>query len=796
MQNLDRAIITDLLSFPHDLTLAAVLARMGAAQPADYALIMDGERLVGLITASSALAWLHGDPAVLAGSVGAVAEPAFCLRRSALTDLRQIAHLFESGATRHLIVTDEHDCLLGLIRPASLLTVLTDQLPTVASQSAELPHLRDSERLHLTLSVTNQGLYDLNLRTNEVTVSPAYAIMLGYEPTSFRETTASWRTRLHPDDAERASATLDAYIAGLLSEYSQEFRLRTADGSWKWVLSLGRIIDRAPDGHPLRMIGTHTDITLLKETEQELVQLNQELERRVAERTADLERSQAELRKSEAHLIAAQRIALLGSWEFEVPSRAIIWSPEVYRIFERDPEQGPPSFADLQEIYLPEDREQHNRVIEHAIASRQAYTLDLRLRRPNGELRYIQARGEPVIDDNGQLLRLVGTVLDITERKQAEQQRRNMADRLAVAVRSAAIGIWEWNIVKNELSWDQRMYELYGVNPHSYDNTYTMWANGLHPDDRDAAELAIQQALSGERDFDTEFRVVCPDGTIRDIKASGLVQRNAAGEPLRMIGVNFDITERKRVEATLRENGRQLQALNHELEAFAYSVSHDLRTPLRAIDGFSQALVEDYADKLDDMANNYLTRIRSGVQRMDVLIDDLLRLARVTRREMRVTQVNLSRQAQQISADLQSQQPERRVTWVIAPNLSVWADANLIRVALGNLLANAWKFTSHHEQARIEFGMYEADGQRVFFVRDDGAGFNPAYQSKLFGVFQRLHNHHEFVGTGIGLATVQRVIARHGGQVWATGAIEEGASFFFTLPDPPAGHYHYEHTAA
>ena len=242
-----------------------------------------------------------------------------------------------------------------------------------------------------------------------------------------------------------------------------------------------------------------------------------------------------------------------------------------------------------------------------------------------------------------------------------------------------------------------------------------------------------------------------------------------------------EVTVRKRVEKEIVKANTELAAVNKELEAFAYSVSHDLRAPLRSIDGFSQALIEDYPDRLDEQGKEYLQRVRLATQRMAVLIDDLLKLSRVTRSEMRQETVDLSALAQSISEDLQETQPERQVSFVIAPDLTTIGDPQLIRLIMENLLSNAWKFTSYHPQARIEFGLTHVDGKETFFVRDDGAGFDMTYANKLFGVFQRLHSSEEFPGTGVGLATVQRIVHRHGGQVWAEGKEEEGATFHFTL---------------
>jgi PAS domain S-box-containing protein len=249
-----------------------------------------------------------------------------------------------------------------------------------------------------------------------------------------------------------------------------------------------------------------------------------------------------------------------------------------------------------------------------------------------------------------------------------------------------------------------------------------------------------------------------------------------------------DITEQKQAEAALKKaqeeeekRTHQFQVVIDELESFAYSVSHDLRAPLRSIDGFSEILLEQYNDRLDDQGKDYLNRVRSASQRMSVLIDDLLKLSRVTRDEMHHENVNLSALAQKLTRELQQNQPERHVNFTIARGLVAKGDANLLRVALENLLVNAWKFSRTRECATIEFGCTRTNGQHVYFVRDNGVGFDMAYADKLFGAFQRLHSPNEFEGTGIGLATVRRIINRHGGTIWAESTVDQGATFYFTL---------------
>jgi len=289
-------------------------------------------------------------------------------------------------------------------------------------------------------------------------------------------------------------------------------------------------------------------------------------------------------------------------------------------------------------------------------------------------------------------------------------------------------------------------------------------------------------AVSERKDYSIRAHVVSNDelgllansfnGMLTEIERRDIALRSSEG---RLRELNTELEQR--VVARTAE----LESTNRELEAFSYSVSHDLRSPLRAIDGFSKALLEDCGDALGEVGSRHLERVRQATRQMGVLIDDLLNLARISRTEMRRVRVDLGGLGQEVMASLKQAQPEREVSFVVTGDLATEGDPPLLRVVLDNLLRNAWKFTSKHPTARIELGQSGENGQRAYFVADDGAGFDMAHAKLLFAPFQRLHRQSDFEGTGVGLATVQRIIHRHGGRLWAEGTVEGGAKFHFTL---------------
>lgn len=368
-------------------------------------------------------------------------------------------------------------------------------------------------------------------------------------------------------------------------------------------------------------------------------------------------------------------------------------------------------------------------------------------------------------------------------------QQSELLARLQETQRLARIGNWDYDLSKQTLTWSDETYRLFGLDPDQVEPSYTEFLDRVHPDDRPALLYAIQQAIEVGTVYELDLQIIHTDTSIRHLAMKGQPFRNLAGQVTRLFGAMLDITERKQAEIAVQTLNQELSksvveltAVNRELEAFSYSVSHDLRAPLRSINGYSQALLEDCWDRLDEAGQRYLQRIRAATERMGELIDDVLILSRITRSDMTFQPVNLSELVQEILIELQAMNPDRQVNCTIQANVIAWGDRTLLKVLLLNLLDNAWKFTSKQPLAQIEFGTTKDDNSKLlYFVRDDGTGFDMTYADKLFGAFQRLHSVQEFSGTGIGLATAQRIVHRHGGQIWGQSAIGQGATFFFTL---------------
>lgn len=447
------------------------------------------------------------------------------------------------------------------------------------------------------------------------------------------------------------------------------------------------------------------------------------------------------------------------------------------------------------EITHPDDREGDFDRFRRMVRGEGDYSVEKRYIRKDGQVAWVSVNATVVRDEGGRPVRTASTIQDITGRKRAEEDLRGLRDaerasneealreaqeRFRSAFDNAPIGVAIVGLDGRFLQVNRSLCEILGYPEERL--LATTFQEITHPDDVEASMEHVRRVMSDEIGrYSLEKRYIAADGRPVWVSLSVSLVRDADGDPLYFVDQIQDITERKRAERELARRAEELAHANAELEQFSYSVSHDLRAPLRSIDGFSQILLEDYAERLDEEGRAYLGRVRAASQRMGHLMDDLLDLSRVSRRPLRTGRVDLSALALEIVEELERSQPDREAEFVVEEGLEAEGDARLLAVALENLLGNAWKFTSKRPAAKIEFGSFFEGETRVYYVRDDGAGFDAAYAERLFGAFQRLHTDDDFEGTGIGLATVQRVIHRHGGRLWAEGEVGRGATFYFTL---------------
>ena len=419
------------------------------------------------------------------------------------------------------------------------------------------------------------------------------------------------------------------------------------------------------------------------------------------------------------------------------------------------------------------------------------------------ELRKLHDELEIRVQERTQRLAQANEVLvaEIAERKKAEEDLRSTDNRFKVVARATNDAIWEWDLALNELWWSEGFHNTFGYDPS--DNQPDAWANRVHADDRQRVVSSIRSLIhSGGEFWSEEYRFLRHNGEYAYVFDRGYVIHNDESVPIRMIGAMMDITARRHAEDEVKklnaelerrveERTRQLEAANKELETFSYSVSHDLRAPLRAIEGFARVLQEDNSSQLDAEGRRHLDIIISSSRQMAILIDDLLTLSRLGRQELRRHLVRMKDLVQRVWNEIEPS-VKRPVTLQLETLPDASGDEALLRQVWANLIANAVKFSAARPSPRVTIGSRAEGDQTIYFVTDNGAGFDMKYADKLFGVFQRLHSRDEFDGTGVGLAIVNRLIQRHGGKVWAEAKVGEGATFSFSLPHRPPTEDHVQ----
>jgi PAS domain S-box-containing protein len=481
----------------------------------------------------------------------------------------------------------------------------------------------------------------------------------------------------------------------------------------------------------------------------------------------------------------------------EAPSGRIIMVNRQLEKFLRHSFPSSPNIASYPqwEAYHPDGRmlESHEYPLARALQGEAVQGEELLYCHGAGTREWMRVGAAPIRSRQGGITGAVVTFDDVDAEKRAALALQESELRYRLVARATNEAIWDWDVPRNVITWSGAIHTVFGCSQEELGTDAAWWGQRLHPEDRETVSTAVAAALDGSAEnWCREYRFRKADDTYAVVLDRGFVVRDEQGRARRMIGSMLDVTARRQAEQEIRNLNQDLEArverrtaelaaANKELEAFTYSVSHDLRAPLRQIDGFTRILGEELGPRLEPEHRSYFQFIQDGTRQMGDLVDDLLRLARVGRQAVRWEPAGLNSVVNAALQNLQADVAGREIEWEIGQLPLVECDPVLLRQVFQNLLGNAIKFTGPRERAVIRVGYIGEDGQRVFFVKDNGVGFNMKYAGKLFGVFQRLHCVEDFPGTGVGLAIVQRIIHKHGGRVWAEAELERGSTFYFTL---------------
>lgn len=542
-----------------------------------------------------------------------------------------------------------------------------------------------------------------------------------------------------------------------------EAKLCTKDGKEKDTLVSAAVIEL--NGSTC-ILSTTKDITALKYTEEAL-------------------------RYNEALLREVGRIAKVGGWELDLSTNHLSWTEEVALIHDLDPKTQASLELSIN-YYSEKSKAIIQSAIKDVISKSKSYDIEIEIVTIKGNHKWIRTIGHPVIE-NGNVIKIRGSIQDISELKQGEEALRESEQKFRVLMENIPLPVTYVSKDGEIIFRNERFLQVIGYTDIEVPTVNEWWLKA-YPEEAYREwvipnwESSVKKAAETNLDIEPEeYRITCKDGIERTIIVSGIIIEN------NVLVTFIDITDRKKAEEEVRklnetleqrveERTAQLKEANQELEAFSYSVSHDLRAPLRHINGFVDLLTENYTEALPEKGKHYLEVIVSASRHMGSLIDDLLQFSRTGRQEMIQTNLDLNVVVQEVFNLMEQEIKDRNIEWHIAELPKVKGDHSLLRMVLYNLLSNAVKFTKSIEIAQIQIGFLDTGIEYTMFIRDNGAGFDMRYAHKLFGVFQRLHTTKEFEGTGIGLANVRRIILRHGGRVWAESQINEGAAFYFTLP--------------
>ncbi len=636
--------------------------------------------------------------------------------------------------------------------PVQYISIRTDITALKATQEA----LRiGQERLRRGQEFANIGTWEWTIETGDLFWSERIAPLFGYPVGELATSYENFLKALHPDDRQAVTDAVTACIERN-APYDIEHRVVWPDGTVRWLLERGAV-SRDAQGKPLKMLGVVQDVD-------------------------DRKRAELALAERERLLREAQTLSRIGNWSADLVTGQLVWSDEIYRIFGHEPGSFAPSVEAFHATVHPDDRAL---VRESEMRAKQSGRHDVvhRIVQPDGEIRYVHELAQMQVDAAGNPIGLTGTVQDVTERMMYERELSSLAERLKLATSAARIGIWDLDVQKNELYWDDQMFDLYGAERADFSGAYEAWIARVHPEDRVRCDEAFSCALQGSAAYDIDFRVSLPGGELRYIKADGVVFRDAQDRPVRVLGSNYDITAQKTAAELLQAAKMQADRANQAKSDFLSSMSHELRTPMNAIIGFSQMLEYD-SEMTADQQDSVHEILKAGRHLLD-LINEVLDLAKIEsgRIELSMEGVDLSALAEDCRHLIQPIADKAGIglSFDLQVGSAVFADRVRLKQVLLNLLSNAIKYNRPEGSVILSAGDGKP-GHLRFAVTDTGPGIAPERIGDLFQPFNRLGAEAgEIEGTGIGLTITRRLVEMMGGEVGVESRVGVGSTFWLEL---------------
>lgn len=724
-------------------------------------LVVEDSQLVGIFTEQDVVRITAAGMDLSGVAIAQVmTREVITLTESNSNNLLKVLSLFRQYQIRHLPILNDRGQFVGVITPESILdlTPKADELQRLEES------LLEGETYRLLFENNPQPMWVYDLETLAfLSVNQAAIQNYGYSKAEFLAMTIA-DIRPAEDIPAMREKVASLAVAGKVN--SALWRHQKKDGT---IIDV-EVISNGCNflGRPARFVLV-TDITARKQAENRLRQ-SEEKYRQICQLTSDYIYSCYVTRSG----------AIIDQWT----------TANVSQITGYTFEELPGGENGWLNVVYPDDLLAVSQFINKRISTNQPGSLEYRIVTKKGEIRWICDRIQPEWDEcEGRVVRLLGATEDITKRKQAEAAQRDNNERMNLALELAKIGSWHWNMLKNEIIWTRHHETIFGYEPGTPSRSYSDWSSRIHPEDLPRAEASLKSARASRQNFECEYRVVWPDGSIHWVAALGRFDYDAVEQPTRMVGVLYEISDRKQAQEALQNSQEQLKSAiaeltrsNKELEQFAYAASHDLQEPLRKINSFAELLAQDYREQLDAIADKYINYITDGASRMQALIEDLLIYSRAGGQELNKQPTDLNAVVSQALVDLSFAIAENNAIITTTPLPTLPANPVQMAQLFQNLIANAIKFRRDcppeiHITATLE------KKQWLISVQDNGIGIKPEYIERIFDIFQRLHSRSRYAGNGIGLALCRKIVERHGGKIWVQSELGKGTIFYFIIPE-------------